>query len=296
MEKHARYTRIPVLRITPGLVYAYDILDPPPSRRQEKATAFLCASPAPEKYTGILTPDARKRLIKYINLLVAIALPKKAIHFQTGKEFTFRVNFITLTLPAEQGSISDEQLKRGPLKQWIEYWRGKLPGMSYVWRAERQKNGNLHFHLVTDRYILYSDIRDTWNNRLSALGFIDKFEQKHGHRHPNSTDVHAVARIRNLGAYIAKYMSKTESVSQPISGRVWDCSANLKKKDSCQWPMDAGTIDHFRGLYESAGKESFVTDFCAGFRYTEQNMRKLLPASWVAEYQAYLQRVRDRAM
>lgn len=281
-----------MVKVCPGMIIAYSILDPPPRRSPMEITVHGNAVPGGALYTGILTLTAKRRLIKAINLLVAIAQPKKAIHFESKKEFTFRVNFITLTLPAPQGQLSDKELKQKCLKQWIEHWKDRCPGMSYVWRAERQKNGNLHFHLVTDRYIHYKDLRDSWNRALGSTGLIDAFQAKNGHRHPNSTDVHAVKAIRNLGAYIAKYMSKTESKAQPIEGRVWDCSKNLKQKDACAFPASAGDLDTFQGLMDTHPTDAFTTEFCGGVRLTESQADAELPPLWQDEYRAYLARIR----
>lgn len=287
-----RYTVVPMVKVSPGMVIAYSILDPPPRRSPLDITDHNSVPPPKALYTGILSASAKKKLIKAINLLVAIAEPKKAVHFETGQEFTFRVNFITLTLPAPQGHITDTDLKQKCLKQWLEYWKDQLPGMSYVWRAERQKNGNLHFHLVTDRYIHYKRIRETWNRALGPTGLIERFQDKFGHRHPNSTDVHAVKHVRNLGAYIAKYMSKTESTAQPIEGRVWDCSRNLKRKDCCAFPASAGDHEQFTALMEAHPGTSFSTEYCGGVRLTEGEMAKEMPPEWWHEYQAYLSRIR----
>lgn len=49
---------------------------------------------------------------------------------------------------------------------------------------------------------------------------------------PNSTDVHGVKNIRNLGAYLADYMAKKEEGKDTIAGRVWGCSYSLSKKRS----------------------------------------------------------------
>lgn len=287
-----RYTVVPMVKVCPGMVIAYSILDPPPRRSPLEITVHGNAVPGGALYTGILSPSAKKKLIKAINLLVAISLPKKAIHFDTKKEFSFRVNFITLTLPAPQGQLSDKELKQKCLKQWIEYWKDRIPGLSYVWRAERQKNGNLHFHILTDQYIHYKQLRDSWNRSLASTGLINAFEARHGHRHPNSTDVHAVKQIRNLAAYIAKYMSKTEDTANPIDGRVWDCSRNLKRKDACAFPMAVTDIDAFNELSLLDNRRSFSTDFCAGVRLSEKEMQVELPATWREEYQAYLERIR----
>lgn len=274
------------------MILAYNILDPPPRRSPLDFTAHQAVPPPTALYTGILTPSAKKKLIKAINLLIAISEPKKAIHFDTKKEFMFRINFITLTLPGPQGQVTDKELKQKCLKQWLETWKDRLPGMSYVWRAERQKNGNLHFHLLTDRYIHYKEIRDTWNAALGSTGLVERFREKHGHSHPNSTDVHAVKAIRNLAAYIAKYMSKTESTSQPIDGRVWDCSRNLKRKDMCAFPASGADYDRFQEIMNAHTPQAFATEYCGGVRLTEEQMTAELPAQWMLEYTAYLLRVK----
>jgi hypothetical protein len=288
----SRYTVVPMIKIQPGMILAYNVLDPRPSRSKEIGATHHNVKPPTQLYTGKMTQSAKKRLAKAINLLVAIALPKKAIHFDSKKEFLFRVNFITLTLPAAQGDITDADLKKKCLKPWIEYWKEKLPGMSYVWRAERQGNGNLHFHLLTDRYIHYKDIRDSWNRCLKHTGLIESFFQRNGHRDPNSTDVHAVKAIRNLAAYMVKYMSKKEEEGQIVQGRLWDCSKNLKAKDVCAWPACAEDGDTFDKLYKAFPNQAFSTEHCGGIRLSEKQMHQFFPPRWKAEYSAFLKRIR----
>lgn len=304
VHKPSKFTLIPFLRVVPGSVYRYQLMDPPfipeSGRTRYSSGVFGKSDPAdgqpptqPKQYPGKLTATSRRSLVRAINLLLAISLPKKAVQFSTGKEFTFRVNFITLTLPAPQGDVTDEQLKRGPLKSWLKYWTRETGGMSYVWRAERQANGNLHFHIVSDRYILYTELRDTWNHRLNSLGFIDTFAEKHGHRHPNSTDVHAVAHIRNLAAYIAKYMSKQTQEADGIGGRVWDCSTNLKTKKRVEYMVDADTEDFWKMLTTKFPKRTWATDFCAGVWLNEKQMQQNLPAPVAADYANWLESIRN---
>lgn len=294
-HKPSNYTVIPVLRIAPGLVYRYIYLDGWSPSREASKTTWRKTPAAAGAYSGILSPGSRKRLIQIINLLVAVSLPKKATHFMTGRQFTFRINFITLTLPAPQGDTTDQDLKRRALKQWLEYWKDRLPGWSYVWRAERQENGNLHFHITGDRYILYTDLRDTWNNALRKLGFIEQFKNKHGHDMPNSTDVHAVAHIRNLGAYIAKYMSKSEKHQTPVKGRVWDCSSNLKTKSRCDFLFDSALEIEWQDLKRRFNQQVFTTDFCEGIRLTESQAERFLSPRIREQWQNYLQSVRVHA-
>lgn len=234
--------------------------------------------------------------MKAINLLIAIALPKRAPYLDKPGEFTFRINFLTLTLPCAQGNVTDSQLKSQCLAPWIRIWKKKCPGLSYVWRAERQKNGNLHFHLITDKYVPWQQMRDTWNDCLSKFHFIDKFQEKHHHRNPNSTDVHSVQKIRDLAAYVAKYMSKNTKENQPTPGRCWDCSANLKVKHRTTIVRDTETADLWEVLYNKLIDKSWENEYSQGIRMTEKEMEEMLPRDWFNQYQAFLKSVRDAAL
>lgn len=236
----ASYVAYPVFQIRTWGCLAYErkewLVKPRKPDREKK-------KPDHNKYTGKVTAFARKRLKRAIQLLVASAVEKEAINFKTGKLFKFKVNFITLTLPAPQRNVTDKEIKRYCLDNWIKRAKRKHKLGSYVWRAERQKNGNLHFHIITDTYIHYSRIQSDWNSLLSRFHFIDEFYNKHGHRNPNSTDVHSVTKIKNLTQYFIKYMTKSEKDNESIEGKIWDCSKNLKTKENCEFEFDNETRD-----------------------------------------------------
>lgn len=281
------FLRYPVLQVRPYGLIAYDRTEYPTARRKEANAAAFRMRSGEAQYLGLLTPGARKRLKRSIQLICAIAEPKTAIAYKTGKEFKFKLNFITLTLPGKQGEITDSEIKKKCLEPFLLDARRHWKCRSYIWRAERQKNGNLHFHLVTDTYIPYDQLRDTWNRKLNNLGFIDRFEQKHGHRHPNSTDVHAIHNIRNLASYFSKYMAKGERVAEDlyrvpfarqiwhekmliakgvkykrvltreesrIDGKLWDCSQNLKIKANCEMLLESEQLE----IWQEAEKDSSV--------------------------------------
>lgn len=197
-----------------------------------------------------MTAFAKKRLKRAIQLMVASAKEKEAPNFKTGNTFKFKVNFITLTLPSPQDKITDKQLKKECLDNFIKRMRRQCKLNNYVWRAERQKNGNLHFHMITDTYLHLEKIRNHWNAVLSKFDFIDKFEQKHGHRNPNSTDVHAVWKVKNLTQYFIKYMSKDNPGQDVVEGKLWDCSKNLKTKKNCEVILESENYDTWLKAYE----------------------------------------------
>jgi hypothetical protein len=244
-------------------------------------------------YTGVLTPYSKKKLKRSIGLMVASAKEKEAPNFKTGKTFKFKVNFITFTLPANQGDIPDKTIKRC-LDNWVKRAKRKHNLNSYVWRAERQKNGSLHFHMITDCWIHYRKIRDDWNDCLYETGLISKFKEKHGHSSPNSTDVHAIWRIKNLTSYFVKYMSKSHKEGdKKIEGKVWDCSKNLKTRENCHTFFQGMAEENFNYL---AAKEDidriddplFTILFVPPEKW-EAYICKELREKW----QNYLQRIRN---
>ena len=46
----------------------------------------------------------------------------------------------------------------------------------YVWKAELQKNQNIHFHLTTNIFIHHATIRTLWNNCINRLGYISEYQ------------------------------------------------------------------------------------------------------------------------
>jgi len=169
------------------MLVIYNRLEGLPRKSKIERMAMTKAMFARAAYEGLLNLSSIKRLKRAIDLIIAISKEKEATNFKTGQLFKFKVNFITLTLPAMQGSITDKEIKRECLDVWLKSAKRVFKLNSYVWRAERQKNGNLHFHLITDCYMPFDQLRDSWNNRLERLGFITAFEKSHGHRHPNQS-------------------------------------------------------------------------------------------------------------
>ena len=340
--------RYPVLQIKPYGLMVYERIEYPFKRSKKGITGNPLAktdnstdspittgnrmSPAFEantgsaQYHGFMSPGSKKRLRRAIMLITAIAEPKKAMNFKLNKEFTFRLNFVTLTLPCPQGAYSDKILKSKILDPFLKSAKRTMKLRSYIWRAERQKNGNLHFHLITDTYLPYDQLRDSWNKRLNHLGYIDIFEKKHGHRHPNSTDVHATWNVDNLVGYFLKYMTKDEPTrenctaqvpwSKPkhiikprknqksmvlipstaetkIDGKIWDCSKNLKHKSNCEDILEGESLD----CWNSAVADPFVklkkTDHCTMAFLSPAQFQKYVTGSIKIRYLEWLSVIRN---
>lgn len=226
-----------------------------------------------------LSPKAVRRLTNSVNWLVASARKKYVFERISGKRFSFRINFVTLTLPADSPDITDHRFKSVLLHNFINTCRYKFGLANYVWKVEAQENGKIHAHFTTDTFIHWRDLRSIWNTILLKNGLLDNYISKHssmtfddycqcynssGKRtieqmrsaydhgqstswtQPNSTDVHSVWKVKDIAAYLAKYMGKSEEERREIKGRLWGCSFNLSDKNKCMYelcePSDFQTV------------------------------------------------------
>lgn len=137
----------------------------------------------------ILTSQAGRRLKYSINLLLEQAKVKDCFDHDKKSMFQFKVNFITLDLPAKQvfracellhpsSTHSDKSLNRDCLMRFIEECRRRYNLHAYIWKAETQRNGNIHYHLTTDTYMPFGSIRAIWNKILARKGYIDAYRAK----------------------------------------------------------------------------------------------------------------------
>lgn len=219
---------------------------------------------SPEKlkaYTsGMLTAGAAKRLKQALELLVDLSPVQKFTRPSDMKQFNFRLTFATFTLPSPQAEITDTQIVKECLAPMLQIMRRRWGMKHYVWRAEKQKNGNIHFHVTTNRYIPYDQMRDEWNRCLNKLDFIDRFEKKHNHRHPNSTDIHSVRKVRDIAAYMVKYMSKEVPENLRVSCKQWDCSKNLKGVKRPTFEIDTEIWNNLQELFEQTDLRHITGD------------------------------------
>jgi len=135
--------------------------------------------------------------------------------------------FITLTLSASQ-QHSDQEIKKRLLDQIIKVLKRKYKITEYFWRAEKQKNGNIHFHLIVDKYVDYKELKKEWNKIQNKLNYINRFADVFLHRNPNSVDVRSAEQVKNFVNYVLKYCLKDEK-NQVVEGRVFGMSDNLRE-------------------------------------------------------------------
>jgi len=189
-------------------------------------------------HKGLLSSKAIGKMKNSINWLLCSADEKNVYHKKLNSWFKFKVNFITLTLPDTTMEITNTILQKRLLNPFLTYMRTYHNLQNYVWKLEFQKNGKLHVHFISDVFIHHSKIRSCWNGILAKNNFLIDFTKKFGHCDPNSTDIHSIKKIKNLGAYLAKYMTKNAADLVGIKGRIWGCNQELSKANQTKLFID----------------------------------------------------------
>lgn len=204
-----------------------------------------------------ISENSQKRLREKINIMMFLTKDKKITGRKTEKKYieeeivkikkpeknsqiNYKLGLITLTLSGMQHN-SDEEIKKELLGLFLQRLRDRYQIEHYIWKAEKQDNGNIHFHIIIDRFIKHTEIREIWNQVQNKKNFNyvdlyrtnqekyyengfrinekspdsveiqkEKYEKKkiENFSNPNSTDIHSLKSIRNAAAYIAKYLGK----------------------------------------------------------------------------------------
>lgn len=242
-------TILPMATIHPDKIHIYNTYHWEPKRSTTRQNIFFEKDES-IKYKHLLNSSrsanynvsnvAKRKILKTIEYLLLISNPKTMTSRYTGRSFKFKISFITLTLPSKQ-KHPDSEIKSQLLNHFLIVLRNKYKVRNYIWRAEKQKNGNIHFHILIDKFVPYQELRDLWNNIINKLGYVDRYRetQINWHRNgfkvrkellpvwnkekqykaylrgakqhwnsPNSTDIHSVHKIHNLKSYLIKYLSK----------------------------------------------------------------------------------------
>jgi len=281
------------LLINPTSFITYPVFEHQSNKRNK--TSFSKSKFQSEKlsYKGEINNKSKSKIIRCVNVLYDISSEKKFYNKAQKKYNRFKLNFITLTLSAAQMGVKDEIIKKECLEWWLSLARRKFGMKHYIWKAERQKNGNLHFHITTNIFIGVQELRDSWNNAQDRIGFLDLFENKWNHRNPNSTDIKIVRNSKDLGIYIAKYISKEIGKENRISGKLWDCSESLKRVKKCSVELVCKLEDEFNVILQNYDFKKIEKDYIDIFVSEKLRVKEILTNNLSYEYNKYLQEVRD---
>lgn len=225
------------------------------------------AMPISNKHQGTMSYKASHQINDKIDWMLLITKEKDAPQQKFQSDYKWKINMLTVSLASKQ-IHNDKTIKHELLNHYLLVLHRTFNVTNYIWRAESQGNGNIHFHIITDVFIPYKAACFQWNKVQEKLGYISRFQDKHGSKTPNSTDIKSIRKVKSLGRYLSKYMGKNSAgvivpaihkpfvppvgfyVSnykcklkkgtrffRPIFGRLWGCSAQLSSLKKCRFRM-----------------------------------------------------------
>nr|WP_319509407.1 hypothetical protein [uncultured Draconibacterium sp.] len=265
--------------------------------------------PLKHQETGFISKKG-KRAIQRAVYWFLYSVDKNLIIKGYGRK---KVGFFTLTLPSRQ-QHGDKQIKKECLNQLLTELRSDYGVKKYIWKAEKQDNGNLHFHVLTDTFLPVVEMRDRWNRIINKLGYVHEYSKKmrkmsqaeytahrikqyrekykkqpdskqiakflnayekgvsEKWRNPNSIDIESLKKVKNIGAYIGKYMSKEhkkkemtleEKSALSVDGRLWYSSASVSKMKNLQLDAFDSEFPEFIDMVSDAKHEKYLyeTDY-----------------------------------
>ena len=176
-------------------------------------------------YSGSLSKAAQSIIHKRLyGWLESIRVGNHVNHKTKSKERRSLV-FITLTLSSTQRH-DDRWIKKNMLELFIKRMQNKFGVENYFWKAEAQKNGNLHFHLITDVFIPMTFIQSNWNEIQRSHGYLDHYFSIYGHYNAPSTHIRELSAMADGIGYAMKYCKK-DTNARPIKGSIFRFSYSL---------------------------------------------------------------------
>lgn len=258
LDTSSRFAFIPKISIRPDKIVLYnqvvkrkydlpsDLEENILCQKTVKSTAVDCIKkmPVTNQHNFQLSAKAATRIKEKVTWLYELAR-NKTVTTASGKILTsFKMNFITLTLPSKQ-QHSTAVITATCLNQFLIECKKTHNLENYVWRLEYQNNGNVHYHIATDKYLDFEYVRAVWNRCIEKLGYATAYHDifsklsfkqycervnstgeidiktlserfalgiRNKWRMPNTVDCRAVSNAKNIAFYISKYITKREPI------------------------------------------------------------------------------------
>jgi len=244
------------------------------------------------KYNGFISPATARSVRKKLDAWFE-AIQVNADHYRGRfNPKHSKLTFATLTLPADQVH-DDNEIKRKCLMPFLQQITRIKGVQEYFWKAEPQESGNIHFHILLDRFVPKVDLDALWFAPMNRLGYIDRYAAAHGPGMPPMCNIKVCPNDTSLISYVMKYVSKApqripsfriidgkrvktsrhwlQKVDQdgskrwaewrPIQGRVWGMSDKLRTIDQQSYQMTYRLEDFLLHLDWYADVRRFDVDY-----------------------------------
>jgi len=212
------------------------------------------------RFTGEFTEGARKRCSRVGQFIIEHHKRKLGNYNRNRCSRAPTLAFITLTYPCNP-QLSDKECKRQHLNNFLIQLSRRYSNCVYLWRAENQKSGRLHFHILVNRFVCKTWLSEQWYNICQRSGYYPAgFTSKQIKKLP-ATNVEGVRSIRGAQNYLVKYLAKYEE-NKPVQGRLW--SSNVSYDSAAGLCVNVGINGWYRihDLYTSKQLNLHHLDYC----------------------------------
>lgn len=176
-----------------------------------------------------------------------------------GSKKKIQLVMATLTLSSKQVN-TDKEIKSKILEPFLKKLKYQSNVVNYFWRAEPQENGNIHFHLVIDKFVDKVDLQEYWNDYQNKLGYVDRYYEKTGKVNPPSTQVQVFAGNAKSIEYLLKYLTK-ENKRRKIEGLQMRVSNKLSHLKLGVVELYNYEENNLADLLESKAVRKYVSDY-----------------------------------
>lgn len=229
--------------------------------------------------TGDLSKHARKRLMRALETITFVTPVRYVYNHMFNKKIKFKLASVTLTISFMQEQMKDKLIVKYLLTPFLAQLKRQFGVINYVWKAEKQKNNNIHFHILIDNYIHHEILRNIWNSYQKRHGLLNDYYAKYGHYNPNSTDIHAVSNNSTLQKYLVKYLGKNDKGNLVLDCKNWD--ATLLIKSFTYELLDFTMLDEklLNDIIEKYSNDSINTEHFDMYFFEPQLLINILPKS-----------------
>lgn len=208
---------------------------------------------------GKFSKKSKNRFVKIIKNLVSVYEIDRLNHYCTRSYYNRKMIFVTLTLSQQQFS-SDPFIRRNMLNSFLRTIKEKHNVTSYLYCSEAQKNGNIHFHIIINKFINYLTVRGIWNSIQKSYGYMEDYYNEHKTYDANSTDIHSLTSINHIEAYLIKYFTKDQN-RRKIYGHLWGCSDNLRKLEMFELVVEDEIIELLNYIFINRKKDVYCSEY-----------------------------------
>lgn len=220
-------------------------------------------------YCGAMTPGARKRMTKAVTLMCQCTKPKWITNPVNGRAHLHRLSFLTLNI-FDKKNLTAADCHKKVLHHFLQWLRRTKNVKLYIWKAEINKRGQIHYHVIFPDFIPFTEIRKVWNKLQREAGILDNYIKKFKNTNANAGNIHELRNVKKTAKYVVKELGKDidakklaikkelardlknghvskETAAEIFAdleqdtfftkGKVWDCSDNLSGMSYFTMPL-----------------------------------------------------------